>query len=89
MWKEWEEGEKDKENEGNTQEEEGTQNSTRKRRRRLVRQDKYNARVKSINKSLREEDQLLVNYMDIVLSEDKLKVGWCGKNFVPDRQHIN
>ena len=71
------------------QEEDSMQNSSKKGVRRKVRQDKYKGRVKLINRNLREEDQLLVNYTDIVLSEDKLKVGWRGKNFVPDRQHIN
>ena len=36
-----------------------------------------------------KEEQLLVNYTDIELSEAKKRVGWKGKNYIPDRQTIN
>ena len=55
----------------------------------LIRAEKYKDAKKQIYKYLREDEKLLVNYTELELSNDKIKLGWRGKNYVPDRQHIN
>ena len=49
-----------------------------------MRRDKYNISKKDINRQIREDKKMLVNYTDLVLTNDKLMVEWKGKNFVLD-----
>ena len=57
--------------------------------RRQITEEKYKAAKKKIRKYLQEDEKLLVNYTELELSEDKIRVGWFGKNYVPDRRNIN
>ena len=86
-WEEWENKRMSRKGEKEKRKESTPENM--KTRRRFLRQDKYDAKVNHTKAKLKGEDQLLINYTDLYMSEDKLKVGWRGKNFVPDRRRIN
>ena len=66
-----------------------SKSSSKLRRRRFMKGEKYKSNKRQINRHLRDDEQLLVNYTELELSNDKIKVGWRGKNFMPDRRHIN